>query len=126
MLRGRTHARRAVLTSSEADQRSPLLRSIDRPSAREVRQAAKRAKESFGVGCRAWKASIFCIMYGDMEGGGAPAKRPADYGGCSGGKTFVFFGAGRLLCTAVWLSLFLAGLDARLSATRRLSIGGIE
>jgi hypothetical protein len=35
-----------VLTSSEADQRSPLLRSIDRPSAREGRQAAKGAKES--------------------------------------------------------------------------------
>jgi len=73
---GRT--RRAVLTSSEADQRSPLLRSIDRPSAREVRQAAKRAKESFGcwlqgVGRQAFFASCTVTW---MEGGRGASEAP--------------------------------------------------
>jgi len=120
---------RGVLTSSEADQRSPLLRSIDRPSAREGgKQPSGRKRVSCWL--QGVEASIFAIMYGDMDGRGGASEAPGgwfkDY---LGGKTFVL---GRRNCYGAGYSVYgrldtsnaaVSHETAKYSQTRQKRVG---
>ena len=79
--KGRVGVRSKLLS---ADQRSPLLRSIDRPSVPEAGKLARLGEREFLKRCcRAW-SKHFSFMRGDMARAwiGAAAKRPVlQFGG---------------------------------------------